>query len=72
MKKEKLSRADKRQLKENKWNDPLGIDNMSDEEFLERLPELEKKAGVDGIWGGVLLIVGISLLALLWDSIFWS
>lgn len=72
MGKEKLSRANKRRLKEEKWNDPLGIDKMSDEEFLERLPELEKKAGGDGVWGGLLFITGVILLALLWDSIFWS
>ena len=72
MSKEKLSRSEKKRLKEEKWNDPLGIDKMSDEEFLERLPELKRKAGGKGIGGGLLFVLGIILLALLWDNIFWS
>lgn len=72
MKKEKLSRSEKRLRKEEKWNDPLGIDKMSDEEFLEKLPELERRVGGNGIVGGLLFVAGFILLALLWDGIFWS
>lgn len=72
MKDKKLSRAEKKLLKEEKRNDPLGIDKMSDEEFLERLPELKKKAIGNGISGGVLFIVFIVLLAFLWDAIFYG
>lgn len=72
MAKEKLSRAEKKRLKQEKWEDPLGIDKMSDEEFLERLPELQKKTAFGGVGGTVLFIVCIILLAVFWDKIFYG
>lgn len=52
------------------WNDPLGIDKMSDDEFLERLPELKRRTAKNGIGGVVLGILFAVLMYLLWDRIF--
>lgn len=70
MHKERLSRAKKKLSREEKRNDPLGIDKMTDEEFLENLPLLKKKAKGNGILGVLLFILGIILLVILWDTIF--
>lgn len=70
MHKERLSRAEKKLRREEKRNDPLGIDKMTDEEFLENLPLLQKKAKGNGILGALLFILGIILLVILWDTIF--
>lgn len=65
-------RFEKKELKRKKREDPYGIEDMSDEEFLENLPRLRKKAAFSGVGGAMLLIAAIIVLALLWDSIFWS
>lgn len=71
MDKKRLSRAEKKRIKQEKWEDPLGIDKMSDEEFLEQLPKLKRKTAFGGIGGVVLLIVCIVLLVMFWDKIFY-
>ncbi len=52
------------------FEDPYGISKMSDEEFLEKLPMLRKKARGNGYLGGVLLVIGVLLLVVLWGEIF--
>ena len=72
MSKKKMSRAEKKRLKKERWEDPLGINKMSDEEFLERLPELRKKTILGGSGGTLLFIICIILLAVFWDKIFYG
>lgn len=52
------------------WNDTLGIDKMSDGEFLEKLPELKKQVAKNGLGGLTLGILFVVLMYFLWDRIF--
>lgn len=56
--------------KREKLEDPLGIDEMSDDEFFEMLPMLEKKVIFEGIGSFLTGILFFILIFLLWDVIF--
>lgn len=66
-----LSRKEKKALKEKRWEDPYGIDDMSDEEFLSKKDKIVKGA-VSRLSGGlILLILIIIFLVMYWDFIFY-
>lgn len=68
--KNNLSRKERKLLRKKKLEDPLGIDEMSDEEFLANLPRFKRKVVKDGVGGFLLFIIVIVLFVVLWDSMF--
>jgi hypothetical protein len=66
----RLTSQEKKLRKLEKMNDPLGIDKMSDEEFLENLGNLKFKAYAYGGLGIGLMVASLLLLVLLWGNIF--
>jgi len=67
-----LSKEEKKLIKKKKLEDPYGIDDMSDEEFLEKKNKLVK-GGISRISGGmVLLILIIIFLIMYWSKIFYA
>lgn len=59
----------KRVMKEQKFSDPYGIDDMSDEEFMKVSDKLMHKARGRSVGGVVLMILAILVLALSWGYI---
>lgn len=71
-KRKALSKEEKKLLKKKKLEDPYGIDDMSDEEFLEKKNKLVK-GGISRISGGmILLILIIIFLIMYWSKIFYT
>lgn len=65
-------RKRKKYEKENKWLNSLGLDDMSDDEFLSKKNMLLKDAILRVVVGVLMFIALIVVLACLWDTIFWT
>lgn len=66
----KERKAIKKELKEKRFSDPYGVDDMTDEEFLSESKKLMWKARWRLSEGLILGILAVAALVIFWNDIF--
>ena len=72
----KLSRSEKKEIKREKirksWEDPYGIDEMTDEELKSQMGKIQRGSSLRVVFGIIFFMLILYLLSRVWDTIFWT